>query len=541
MIEEFYRGYLGISDPYSHQKEMWNKIIERNFPLIVKAPTGSGKTEGVIAPFLYQFVENKFSIAPRLIYVLPMRVLVNSIAKRIGEYAQKVSNEISVEIQHGELPNDPFFIDDIVVTTLDQFIYAYARTSKQVGRHLDIPVGAIASSIVVFDEAHMYRDEFTFSMMRALVEILYNAKIPFIMMTATMPETLEESLFENIDFDKKNKIIPKEFNLANKINISFEKGALYKNDEVSISEEILDKIRERKTLIVVNQVKRAQKIYDEIKNRLGLKERAEIVLLHSQFTRKDRKEHEDEAMRILPHKEKGKIMSSEGIGVVVSTQVLEAGMDVSAELLLTEISPADSLVQRAGRCARYENQTGEMIIFPLEGERAEKPYFKDHLDTTSKWLDNHLESNLRNFSEVLEFINVLDYRADDYAAKDSLVDLYECILYADTTPRNIQVRESKPATLLVMDRLLGITDWKSNPINVDVRVVWRLFKEGKIRREIRWNITASKEKKLEIRDLGKPTEDEEDPRIGPFRTYILDKNYYDSLKGVVGEINDVVI
>jgi CRISPR-associated endonuclease/helicase Cas3 len=58
MIEEFYKGYLGISHPYSHQKEMWNRIIERNFPLIVKAPTGSGKTEGVIAPFLYQFVEN---------------------------------------------------------------------------------------------------------------------------------------------------------------------------------------------------------------------------------------------------------------------------------------------------------------------------------------------------------------------------------------------------------------------------------------------------------------------------------------------------
>ena len=54
----------------------------------MKALTGSGKTEAVIAPFLSQFVDNKFPIASRMIYVLPMRVLVNSVAKRIKRYAQ---------------------------------------------------------------------------------------------------------------------------------------------------------------------------------------------------------------------------------------------------------------------------------------------------------------------------------------------------------------------------------------------------------------------------------------------------------------------
>ncbi|MEO0190259.1 MAG: DEAD/DEAH box helicase, partial [candidate division WOR-3 bacterium] len=188
-FEIFYKDFLSISKPYSHQEQVW-KIFENwkklNFPLLVKAPTGSGKTEAIIAPFLNQFLENNFFITPRLIYVLPMRVLADSIAKRIDGYAKKVSPYISVQIQHGDIPNSPFFIDDIIVTTLDQFLYGFARASLQVGKHIDVPAGAIASSLVVFDEAHMYRDEFTFAIMRALMEILHKSNIPFIVMTATM-------------------------------------------------------------------------------------------------------------------------------------------------------------------------------------------------------------------------------------------------------------------------------------------------------------------------------------------------------------------
>lgn len=48
-----------------------------NFPILIKAPAGSGKTEAVLAPFLHQFIDNKFQIAPRMVYVLPMSVLKN--------------------------------------------------------------------------------------------------------------------------------------------------------------------------------------------------------------------------------------------------------------------------------------------------------------------------------------------------------------------------------------------------------------------------------------------------------------------------------
>ncbi|MBI4654889.1 MAG: DEAD/DEAH box helicase [Nitrospirae bacterium] len=196
--EQFYKQYLNIDSPFDHQINLWERIHAKNFPLLLKAPTGSGKTGAVLAPFLSQFVDNKCSIAPRMIYILPMRVLVNSVAARIKKYANRISPHISVEIQHGDLPNAPFFIADIVVTTLDQFLYGFARASGQVGQHLDIPAGSIAFSLVVFDEAHMYRDGFTFSIMRALMEILNKSRIPFVLMTATMPETNSFSLCASV-------------------------------------------------------------------------------------------------------------------------------------------------------------------------------------------------------------------------------------------------------------------------------------------------------------------------------------------------------
>ncbi|MBC7362589.1 MAG: CRISPR-associated helicase Cas3' [Candidatus Aminicenantes bacterium] len=443
---DFYKRYFKIDSPYKHQLDLWEKIRALEFPILLKAPAGSGKTEAVLAPFLSQFVESKFYIAPRLIYVLPMRVLVNNIAERIQNYAQQISPHISVKIQHGDVPDSPFFLSDIVVTTLDQFLYGFARASHQVGHHIDIPAGSIASSLVVFDEAHMYRDEFTFSIMRALMEILHQSNVPFVLMSATIPESLERSLFENIPLSDNQKIIG-DVKTGAQIRTSIEQTALYENGNVYISNEILDKIKNKKTLIVVNQVKRAQKIYSYIKDSLNLND-SSIVLLHSRFTRKDRRAHEEKALSLLPHKENGGLVIPKNTGIVVSTQVLEAGIDFSAELLLTELAPADSLIQRAGRCARYEGEEGEMIIFPVEEEKGYLPYKKEHLTNALYWLQNNREFNLKKFEEVCKFVNeTLDYRANDYEARDRLVDFYEFVFYFDDKRSNIQLRDGKSVPL----------------------------------------------------------------------------------------------
>ncbi len=526
-------------EPYDFQIEVIEKILDNKFPLLIKAPTGSGKTEAVLAPFLFQFKDNNFFIAPRLIYVLPMRVLVNSIAERIEKYAKKVSPHISVKIQHGDLPGSPFFIGDIIVTTLDQFVYGFARASKEVGRHIDMPAGAIASSMVVLDEAHMYRDGFTFSIMRAVMEILYHTKIPFVLMTATMPESLEKSLFENIE--NYEKIIGKHV-VESQIKIKISKKPIYCDGKVNISKNLLKKIKDKKTLIVLNQVKRAQRVYEELKERLKLSD-DEIVLLHSRFTKLDRFNHENKAISMLTHKQDGKLIIPKKAGIVVSTQVLEAGIDFSAELLLTELAPADALVQRAGRCARYEEETGEMIIFPVDVDKAHLPYEKEHLQKTLNWLKDHTKSNtksntkfnIKDFNQVCKFVNEsLDYIANDYEASDTLIDLYECVLYADTKPENIQIRDGKSIRLVVVDFSIGKgrgkgerikdaiskTNLRDNSIDIDFGVGWMLFKNDKLKYKINYNF---EKKEWEVSEIN---------GVSPFGIYILEKNDYDTKIGV---------
>ncbi len=541
-MNSFYKKYLNIDSVFDHQQKMWKYVINNRFPILLKAPTGSGKTEAIIAPFLKQFIDKKFYIAPRVIYVLPMRVLANSIAKRIKNYAEKISTKISVEIQHGDVPNAPFFIADIVVTTLDQFLYGFARASGQVGRHLDIPAGSIASSIVVFDEAHMYRDEFTFSIMRALMEILQKSHIPFVIMTATMPKSLEENLFEDKELFKDLWSIIGETSVESSITTTLENSPLYSNGEVYISDDLLKKIKKQKTLIVVNQVKRAQEIYEEIKAKLKLRDN-EIVLLHSRFTKIDRKQHENEAIYMIPHKENGKVIIQRDVGIVISTQVLEAGIDFSAELLLTELAPADSIVQRAGRCARYKGEKGEMIVFPVENEKGHLPYEKQYLESTFKYIKNNPNFNIKDFGQVCNFVDILDYKASDYEAKDTLVDLYECVLYADSRPSNIQLRKSKPITLIVVDLSKGEgrkkedrikdairkTNIRDNSINVDYSVGWKLFKDGILGLRLNFDIEKGQWDFIKIKD------------VLPFKYYLLEKDNYDQFKGVIPDVSSFII
>src|SRR5262249_7621236 len=151
------------------------------------------------------------------------------------------------------------------------------------------------------------------------------------------------------------------------------------------------------TLIIVNNVARAQEVYSQL---VKLKLADLIGLIHSRFRRHDRKKHED-------------LLHSRGGRIVVATQVVEAGVDVSARTLITELALWSSLVQRFGRCNRCgEFKGNEARVFWVnleikdEKDALASPYEAEELALARKVLKTFEDAG----PESLQSVGVKEHR-----------------------------------------------------------------------------------------------------------------------------------
>ena len=133
--------------------------------------------------------------------------------------------------------------------------------------------------------------------------------------------------------------------------------------------------KEGVTLVVLNTVKRAVDVWKALRADKALKATdADVRLTHSRFRPPERKSWGDAFLN--------RPACAPGTNrIIVSTQVIEAGVDISASLLVTELAPWTSLVQRFGRCARWGG-SGQVIVadFGHDNDRKAAPYSKDALD-----------------------------------------------------------------------------------------------------------------------------------------------------------------
>jgi len=391
------------------QKRIINYIQEHfeneekiSTPLLVRLPCGYGKTQVGESPFLAELYNNNW-VTRGLVYVLPTRALTSQQKDRIENdvnyVTQMMKNKFRVTVQdfHGETGTYYFFAD-AAISTFDTFVYAYARKSRT-GHHLEFPAGTIATSYVVFDEAHMLQDEYLYShlVLNRILKSLSKAGIPTIIMTATMPEILEEVIFDGIDYIKEPDINENSRWITDLGEYRGEviRSEVHKINIVDFIKERLtyDKIYGKKVLIIVNTVKKAQTIYSELVKKFSKnKGKGIIVLIHSRLMKKEKKRRVNIVETLMKKKincatcnrniryypvyvknngnmkiycESCAPSKAERIEyvILVSTQVVEAGLDISADWLLTDMAPLDALVQRAGRCARFKGEKGEIDLF----------------------------------------------------------------------------------------------------------------------------------------------------------------------------------
>ncbi len=336
-------------EPYPYQIKVAELLLQsRN--LVLTAPTGAGKTWAALFPFLYAR-KQKRDFADRVIYCLPLRTLASSLYESTKETLKQQG--ITPTLQMGNQPNDPLFQGDVIFTTIDQLLSAYIGlpfgTSKAAA---NIPAGALIGAYVVIDEFHLL------SYTEALPTFLDMMKrlhpyTRFLLMTATSPEPVVSALVTHLDG------MSVELQSAELNKLSTRKRSLYWRDKRMSGQDIADRHQGGRTLVIVNEVKRAQSLYFELADILENQGRSiEVRVLHSRMFPKHREEVESWVTQAFSR-------DSEKEAILIATQVVEAGLDISATLLLTDLCPANALLQRVGRCARFANQEGTVEVYSL--------------------------------------------------------------------------------------------------------------------------------------------------------------------------------
>ncbi|MCL4492656.1 MAG: CRISPR-associated helicase Cas3' [Nitrospirae bacterium] len=355
---------------------------------IAVAPTGSGKTEGAIAWALNNRHPNG-----KILYVLPNQVLTNSIYERLATYfgrdkvgllhsgalLYQILNRIeSDETEQYDITDfaptedeetlhtlNKMMFRPIMVTTVDQLLMTAFNGNKR----WSVIMGEVMGGAVIFDEVHAYDGHMLALLERVTRELRDYSKLLF--MSATMPKTLIAFLSRLLGTEEEGHIVKDETLLQkgrNLYTLVTDKSLVEKErlSKKTLAEIELFIKQDKRVLIVCNTVDTAQKVYshlhDEIKNT--------SMCLHSRFIAKDRREKEKSLEKDKSKSKKEQVWPE----ILVATQVIECGIDIDYDVLLTEGAPLEAIIQRAGRVNRERSEVKGVVYVYKQDEASQKFY-----------------------------------------------------------------------------------------------------------------------------------------------------------------------
>ena len=366
---EFFSSLTGFC-PHPYQERLADQLREGR-SMILRVPTGAGKTWAAVAPFLYSLRIGS-PIGDRLLYALPLRSLATSLhatvcAGMVGAFDQvaQIGNDREYagarrycSLQIGSQRDDAFFESDVIFTTIDQLLSGYlflpVSLPDRVG---NINAGALIGSVVVIDEIHLLDPDVALG---TVIEMLDRLRRP-------VPVRLNDGdhVRQTVDWlagrlgavvlrvdDDEIRSLPSQ---------RTKRRTWRWRDEPVKAAGIKAEHSGGRTIVLLNTVQRAQDLFLETE---GLycddPQKPELLLLHARFYPEDRKSVEDRLPEYFGPK------ATKSNVILVTTQVIEAGLDLSADHLHSELAPMNALVQRAGRTARYkERPTGAVTIYDV--------------------------------------------------------------------------------------------------------------------------------------------------------------------------------
>jgi len=382
-----------VRSPHPWQLELASS--DECFNRLIQIPTGLGKTLGVLLAWAHHRLERKDDRWPRrLVWCLPMRTLVEQTydeARKILKNAG-FDSDVSVNMLMGGVdqsdwhhaPEKPA----ILIGTQDMLLSRALNRGYAAGRaRWPIDYGLLNhDALWVMDEVQLmdvglatsaqlqaFRDSDPGQSLRPCVTWWMSATlqpdwlksvdteefhstwindictIPPSHRTGGLWEITKSCSTQTIDIKKTNDFV-KSIEVAHEKSVAGEHGRI--------------------TLVVCNTVDRAVETYNAlVKN--GRMEGVELV--HSRFRPAERESWRERFLSRAACK-------SDVDRIIVATQVVEAGVDISATCLVTELAPWPSLVQRFGRCARYGG-SGEVIVADRgHDDKTCSPYTPEELD-----------------------------------------------------------------------------------------------------------------------------------------------------------------
>lgn len=337
----------------------WNELQRFCFDnkednIIAIAQTGMGKTE---AGLLWINDTKGF-------FVLPIRTAINAIYDRVRKdiirnekveerlailhsssleyYLRNLNNEINekeeIEILNYHKVGKQLSLP-LNISTMDQifdFVYKYPG--------YELKLATLGYSKIVIDEIQAYGPDLLAYLIYGLEKVAeQGGKIAIL--TATLPPFIKDLLEKNISF-KESK---------NPFTTDVIRHNLKIIDKRINSKHIYDKYKENKELgknnkilVVCNTIKEAQKLYEELKEKIN---KEELNIVHSKFIRKDRLEKEQKIIKAGRTYDNKKNIDKQNC-IWISTSIVEASLDIDFDYLFTELQDLNSLFQRLGRCNR---------------------------------------------------------------------------------------------------------------------------------------------------------------------------------------------
>jgi len=379
--------------PPNKKRDAFRNFVLNNFDkerklFTLTAPTGYGKTLTALN-FALKFNKS------RIIYALPFTSIIDQtydivakIYKNSDILVSKTHHKTTID-EENLTKEDRYskikflmesFSGEINVTTLYQLIFAlFGNKNKD-----NVKFNQLKNSVVIIDEAQAIPYNFRKDFILLCEIISQRLGTIFIFMSATMPVIKSENFKEisNLDyFSKQDRYVIKWLDIGG---------------EDELLEKICEAASDKNTLVVVNTIKKAQELFAKLRYKFN-------CFCLNGYMYDDHKRATIEAVRCAIDKSKVDPLANKIL--LISTQSIEAGVDLDFDVGFREVSPISSIIQTAGRVNRHFGATrGELYVFP-EISKFTNLIYGDLYKVSGAILSDLKQKEVQE-SEILEISNL---------------------------------------------------------------------------------------------------------------------------------------